>query len=700
MASVNTAQGASAETGATVSTSAFVATAGNLIAVAVSTYEDTSAVSNVTDTAGNSYTRVRGDTHPYAGSQEVWVAYNSAGHASNVVVATFNASVASGRRIITEQFNGRATSRSPVLASGVGSVTFSTSVTTSSFNPGETFSDVFAAACTSGFDFAGDSTPGNYTKRQTVTSPPTAQSYDRVSAPTGGQTVNVTWANNGDVLLTAVALAQEIVVKTVSGTPAANFGLAGNPAVTGTQLLTGALVSRFTLSGNPGAAVTREILGAVSLAFRGTATPGLPSLSRIWGIPVGVISRLNNLIFLGTREYGVFHEQRGNIAIILPVSGEFTVVPILGTLSGSAGMRFSAAGQPSVTLNAPRLLTGSPRMTFAPGGTPTNITAPPAGHPAEHIFFTEATEPAWGVNAVMVDVNLGDGVTDVRAQLQAAFDSAFDQGKHVILPQPANFYAISSPLILRTSLGGSVSGVVGSQRAGAKPRIHTTNVSTGFTSQGDILIIPNGVQNVYIKNVHLSGTYTNGHPGTEDPQGISLGGVYRVTIRYCRIADIRGDCSGQREALWTVASAPGTQNIIIRDCELLNPFRCAFGFTWHASNWNIIDNFVDKDNAVDAGASFVSGLDIEPEVRNGVGGNVSSIEVSYNLFSMDNRTVNFGRGADGMAAFRWQVPGNNNPGGNHYLHHNYGTFGTGFWGEGGTWGSLFLDRNIEGNTVP
>ena len=53
------------------------------------------------------------------------------------------------------------------------------------------------------------------------------------------------------------------------------------------------------------------------------------------------------------------------------------------------------------------------------------------------------------------------------------------------------------------------------------------------------------------------------------------------------------------------------------------------------------------------------------------------------------------------AVFGWQVPGNYNPGGNFYLHHNYGTFGTGFSGFGGSnWGYVFQSANVEGSSIP
>lgn len=697
MAHVNSQSGGSTGAGTTVSTSAFSATSGNCIAVAVSTYENTAVVSSVTDTAGNTYTRVRGDTHSFAGSQEIWVAKNITGHASNVVTATFSASVASGRRINVSQFSGRDPS-SPVHDSDVGSVTFGTSVTSGSVDGSDGFADAFACVCTSGTPGASDTitNPASYTERTRVTSPAVSEAYTRTNIPTGSQTVAASWSPSGDAIIQVVVLKQEVVVRSVSGDPDMVFGPSGNPAVVGTMQISGSPANKFTLSGELQVEAFKEISGSVAMAFAGAATPVLPQETKVWGVPIHFFRKFRDIVFLGTREFGVFHEETGNVALTLPVTGEFVVVPSLGDLAGDIEVRFNVAGQPEVTFNPAKLISGSPALRFTMAGNPTNILGgDPFGHAAQFIFPLVATEPNWGTNAITVNSALADGVTDVRAQLQAVFDQAFNEGKHVILPPGPSFYRISAPLILRTAIG-SPGG------SGVRPRIHTTNASTGFTNQGDILILPNGVSNIYIKNLWLTGTYSNGHPGTEDPQGISLGTVSRVTIRRCRIQNIRGDCIGGRESLWTVSSPPGPNHIIIRDCELVNPFRCAIGFIWHASTWNVIDNFIDKDNAVEAGASFVSGIDIEPEVRNGVGGNCSGLEFSYNSFSMNNATVNPGRGADGKCAFRWQVPGNNNPGGNHHLHHNYGNgFGTGFWGEGGgSWGSLNLFLNVLGPNPP
>jgi hypothetical protein len=105
------------------------------------------------------------------------------------------------------------------------------------------------------------------------------------------------------------------------------------------------------------------------------------------------------------------------------------------------------------------------------------------------------------------------------------------------------------------------------------------------------------------------------------------------------------------------------------------------------------------NNLIEKPVNFVSGVGIEPEL----GGVVIGVEVAYNKFVMDNRTVNPSRGADGMAVYGWHVPDPPTPtaGGDYWLHHNYGTFGTGFSGFGnGGWGTITQASNVEGQSVP
>jgi hypothetical protein len=64
-------------------------------------------------------------------------------------------------------------------------------------------------------------------------------------------------------------------------------------------------------------------------------------------------------------------------------------------------------------------------------------------------------------------------------------------------------------------------------------------------------------------------------------------------------------------------------------------------------------------------------------------------------------------GSDGRAASAWQNHWSPAPGGNLYLHHNWGTFGVGWWmtssshkGGLGDWYNVVQTANVEGEGVP
>lgn len=105
-------------------------TAGNLIVVLVRANTSTNPfVSSITDTAGNTYTRISnlsggGDT------SELWYAKNTSGNGSNVVTVTFNGTYATWSGS-TAQYSGCDTS-SPLDATASATAN-STSVTSSSF---------------------------------------------------------------------------------------------------------------------------------------------------------------------------------------------------------------------------------------------------------------------------------------------------------------------------------------------------------------------------------------------------------------------------------------------------------------------------------------------------------------------------------------------------------------------------------------
>lgn len=107
-------------TGSTRATSAFNLSAGVGVAVCIRWSEDGVTISSVTDTAGNTYTRVTGSAIGDGGRYvEWWVCDSSAsGNASNVVTATFSASTASFKTVLAFQLDGAVAV--DTSASGIG----------------------------------------------------------------------------------------------------------------------------------------------------------------------------------------------------------------------------------------------------------------------------------------------------------------------------------------------------------------------------------------------------------------------------------------------------------------------------------------------------------------------------------------------------------------------------------------------------
>lgn len=93
---------------------AFSVTTGNCIVVAVAGGDATAgdrAVSSITDTAGNSYSRLGNqyDNTTYTSRIEIWAAFNITGNASNVITVTFGGTCSLGLGCAA-QLSGVATS--------------------------------------------------------------------------------------------------------------------------------------------------------------------------------------------------------------------------------------------------------------------------------------------------------------------------------------------------------------------------------------------------------------------------------------------------------------------------------------------------------------------------------------------------------------------------------------------------------------
>lgn len=283
--------------------------------------------------------------------------------------------------------------------------------------------------------------------------------------------------------------------------------------------------------------------------------------------------------------------------------------------------------------------------------------------------------PSWTGNVVTASC-AGDGATDDSWCLQDAANAARDQGKPLVIPAKASFYRVTRPI----TIYGSVGGVNGT------PTIRTTNTSA--TNAGSILRLAPTMTG-WIYNLHLVGAFNGWNATGEWAHNIDVGSVTGVTIKDNLLENAMGDAVGTDWSAFDGGSSASV-NVLVDGNTMRNPYRCAVALVKNQRNWLIVNNVIDKQ------VNFVSGIDLEPEAAT-----VTNVEIAYNKFVMNNRQANPNRRADGKAVFAWQPAYSPNPGGNFYLHHNYGTFGTGFSGiDGSGWGYVFQASNVEGPNVP
>ncbi len=339
------------------------------------------------------------------------------------------------------------------------------------------------------------------------------------------------------------------------------------------------------------------------------------------------------------------------------VEGTFTVTAATASDTNSTSVHVKNDAAPQIASQGTGASYGAVFLTGVTGGGPM---------------------PDWSSNALTAAC-AGDGVTDDTACLQAAAVAARDQGKVLVIPATSAFYAINGPFTVYTSVGG----------VGGTPTIKQTSTSGVYPMQ-KMMLLASGMTG-WIYNLHLVGTFDGSNAITEHGHEIDVGTVNGVTIKNNLLENAMGDAVGTDVSAFD--GGTGGQNVLVDGNTMRNPYRDGVSFVYNQQNWVITNNVIDKQ------VNFVSGIDIEPE-RGGV---VLHVEIAYNQFVMNNRTVNPTRGADGMAVFGWHVPDPPTPtaGGDYYLHHNYGTFGTGFsgWGNGG-WGYIYEASNAEGSTVP
>jgi hypothetical protein len=286
--------------------------------------------------------------------------------------------------------------------------------------------------------------------------------------------------------------------------------------------------------------------------------------------------------------------------------------------------------------------------------------------------------PSWTTNVVTA-VCAGDGIADDTGCLQAAANAARDQGKALVIPYKPAFYRITGPVTIFGSVGG----------VGGMPTIRQT--STSGSATGVVLTLARGMTG-WVHNLHLLGTFGGSATG-EWAHDIDVGSVSGVTIRGNLLENAMGDAIGTDASKWDGGLT--SSNVLVDGNTIVNPRRCGVAFIYNQRSWVVTNNVFDKQ------VNYVSAIDFEPE-----GGTMVDIEVAYNRFVMNDRTPGQ-YGSDGRAASAWQNSWTPSPGGNLYLHHNYGTFGVGWWmgsssykGGMGDWYNVVQSLNVEGATVP
>ena len=364
----------------------------------------------------------------------------------------------------------------------------------------------------------------------------------------------------------------------------------------------------------------------------------------------------------------VWHVEESGGGTVTP-AGLYTAADTVGTYHVVATPVADASKATSAIITV--------KTSPAPPPPPVNAQGTGTSYGASHVTgVTGGGEmPSWTANVVTAAC-AGDGVTDDTACLQAAANTARDQRKVLVIPAKASFYRLTGTVTISTSLGG----------VGGMPTIKQTNGGTGWAQK--MFVLAPGMSG-WIYNLHLVGTFNGSNAVTEHGHLIDVGSVNGLTIKGNLLENASGDAVSTDISQFDGGGM--SQNVLVDGNTMRNPYRCGVAFIWHARGWVITNNLIDKP------VNFVSGVDIEPEN----GGTVQSVEVAYNKFVMNNRTENPDRGADGKAVFGWRPSATASPGGDFYIHHNYGTFGSGFSGFGnGGWTYIYQASNVEGSGIP
>jgi hypothetical protein len=277
-----------------------------------------------------------------------------------------------------------------------------------------------------------------------------------------------------------------------------------------------------------------------------------------------------------------------------------------------------------------------------------------------------------------------DGSSDDTSCLQTAANAAAQQNAPLLIPYTPQGCTVSGTIDVSTSVIGTGAGRPLLQMTG-----DTGNPVHGvYSAHAIVRLVGAGVGSRYwIYNLHLRGSFTTTPQGEFD-YGLEVV-ASNVTIRDNVIEDTYGDSIQLGDEYRSPNLA---KNVLIDGNTLSNPYRTNIFPNLVDHVW-IGNNVLRRTSAYDAGY-VVSNIDFEPDQNPGD----SYVEIAYNELTVP-------AAANGVGG--WQHDGDwgvTQPGGNNFVHHNYGTWTT-FWvppGASGTntWGPFAVSDNVPGKAPP
>lgn len=238
---------------------------------------------------------------------------------------------------------------------------------------------------------------------------------------------------------------------------------------------------------------------------------------------------------------------------------------------------------------------------------------------------------------------VGNGTTDDTTALQNFFAAT---GKTKVM-RPGATYLVSGRLNITgqqdVMVYGNGARILRNQTDGMYPG-QPNNPNTGYVNPGidqHILVVLNS-KNITIDGLRIRGGYNPASPQTpgintsywsnsqtngrgEDGHGISICQSEDVIIQNCEIVNVWGDC------VWVTSggylgdpSHTPNRNIVVRNCDLRNPFRGLLSSVHHI-------NLVFENNYGEKYTGYTTAVLLEP--NNNVAQNTINTQVKGNILS-------------------------------------------------------------------